>query len=183
VSNASIQLSRRVQVIQCSAAVISCVVSIIGFPLVLNQFKQMRSTAAGQAHSWTFEYLDRIHGDFLEKPQLTPFFYSRKVVSQSDGEDVRRRVDIMCERILCVLEHAVLQKDNMPSDGGQNCWREFALIRFERSIELRRFFAMNRRIFSAEFCRFVDALPIDTTSDWAEPVLGDDRRVVAHGTD
>jgi hypothetical protein len=56
----------------------------------------------------------------------------------------------MCELIFGLVEHAVLQKKNLPRDTWKNCWRPYALERLEQSNALEHFFDPNAHWYTRE---------------------------------
>jgi cold shock protein len=94
---------------------------------------------------------------FMQYPELRPYFYGR---SEVDAKTVTReqvqecsdppppKVAFMCEAIFGLVEHAILQKRNLPGDAWRNCWGPYAMERLEQSEAMERFFESNAHWYS-----------------------------------
>ncbi len=78
-------------------------------------------------HSKLYTHYLEVTKLLLQKPQLRPYFYGGKVLDKSvpDQADIRQEIEVMCEVFLSLFEHAVVQKNNLPGDSWQNCWRAY----------------------------------------------------------
>ena len=67
----------------------------------------------------------------------------------------------MCEAIFGLVEHAVLQKKNLPGDAWRNCWRPYAVERLEQSKALEEFFEPNAHWYSRRMQKAVESMKCD----------------------
>jgi len=83
-----------------------------------------------------------VHG----KPHLYSYFYNAKAYSKLDDnrENLREEIDIMSEAIFGIIEHACLQKQNLPHDSWNNCWQPYAHERMRKSAEMEKFIDPNQ---------------------------------------
>jgi hypothetical protein len=77
----------------------------------------------------------------MQKPYLRPYFYDEKPFrSEPNNLYLKEEVDLMSEAILALIEHATVQRKNLPTDQWENCWLPYSRERWKKSTELRRFF-------------------------------------------
>jgi hypothetical protein len=139
------------------AAVIQMVAAIIGFPVVIYQLVQLHKNLQGGTQDRLYAHYTEICKLFMQHPELRPYFYGR---SEVDAKTVKReqvqecsdssppKVAFMCEAIFGLVEHAVLQKRNLPGDAWRNCWRPYTIERLEQSEAMERFFESNAHWYS-----------------------------------
>jgi hypothetical protein len=90
---------------------------------------------------------------------LRPYFYDNEVFEpDSDNAYLREEIDLMSEAILSLIEHAVLQRINLPKDSWAHCWRQYARDRIEKSVETRKFFELNKEWYADALREMVDTL-------------------------
>jgi hypothetical protein len=141
------------------AAVIQAASAAIGFFIVIYQLFQLRRSLRGATQDRLYAHYTELCKLFMQNPELRPYFYrteanSREVAApaQTEGNmhDLAPKVAFMCEAILGLVEHAVLQRNNLPSDAWRHCWRPYALERVEQSEALRKFFDPNAHWYSRQ---------------------------------
>jgi hypothetical protein len=163
-------ISQYVQGSMTLAAVIQAAAAVIGFFVVIYQLFQLRRNLRGATQDRLYAHYMEICKLFMQNPELRPFFYR---VDENVGtapateqtEDSRQKlapkVAFMCEAILGLVEHAVLQKKNMPKDAWENCWRPYALERLEQSEALEKFFDPNAHWYSEKMCQEMKSMKRD----------------------
>jgi hypothetical protein len=128
---------------------IQALISIIGFVAVVCQIRRLKRTVQGETHSELYTHYLEVNKLFLEKTHLRPYFYDSKELNQSDKRPrLRQQLDSMCEIVLGLLEHAVLQKVNLPGDSWRNCWMTYVRERLDKSPELKNFFRANEQWYA-----------------------------------
>jgi hypothetical protein len=91
----------------------------------------------------------------LEKPHLQPYFYGQKTFEENlcgnDTSQLAAEIEMMCEILAGLLEHASLQRPNISNDAGQNCWWTYTRERFQKSHVFRKYFDANRHCYTKQF--------------------------------
>jgi len=133
------------------AAVIQMLISIVGFPILIYQVLKLRANIEGATQDRLYGHYTEICKLFMQHPELRPYFYGRsdgagKTVTANDS--LAPKVAFMCEAILGLVEHAVLQRKNLPSDSWGHCWRPYALERLKESQALEDFFFPNEHWYA-----------------------------------
>ena len=140
--------------------VLPAIISTVGFGLVIYQIWRLKLSVQGETHSRLYNHYLEINKLLLAKPNLRPYFYENKVFGRGESgteeAQLRGEVEMMCELIAGLLEHAVLQKNKLPPDSWENCWKAYTYERFEKSGELERFFAENQKWYAKVFCDLVN---------------------------
>jgi hypothetical protein len=139
------------------AAVFQMLVAAIGFPVVIYQLIQLHKNLEGATQDRLYAHYTEICKLFMQNPELRPYFYGRveNAGGTLRGEQAREcndslspKIAFMCEAIFGLVEHAVLQKKNLPGDAWKNCWRPYAIERLEQSEALENFFDPNAHWYS-----------------------------------
>jgi hypothetical protein len=137
------------------------VVAVVAFPLLFYQILQLKQALQGDAHSNLYDHYLKVTELFLQRPHLRPYFYDAKLFAgdadPEANETLRREIDTMSETIAALLEHAAMQKSNLPGDSWNNCWRAFTVERFRQSPELRTFVATNGGWYAETFCKMLES--------------------------
>ena len=120
-------------------------ISVIGFVFVIYQVVHLIRSIQGVTQDRLYAHYTEICKIFLEKPHLRPYFYEKKVCAETEACDAKLQAEIeaMSEVILGLIEHSVLQRNNLPDDAWKNCWEPYARERIKKSIEIKKFFAPN----------------------------------------
>lgn len=133
----------------------------IGFLFLWFQLRAVKQTMESDTHSKLYEHYLQFNKLLIEKPYLYPYFYENKSIDKNDdGNDslkLRAEVEITCEILAGLLEHAALQRTNICSDAGENCWNNYTKERFRMSQELRNYFLRNRDYYTLRFQNATDA--------------------------
>jgi hypothetical protein len=129
---------------------VQAIASVVGFVVIIYQIRQLKRAVQSDTHSKLYSHYLEVTKLWLQKPQLRPYFYEGKTLDESapNYQDMRREIDVMCEVILGLLEHAVLQKTNLPGDSWKNCWKAYAEERYTCSPDLSKFFSVNRNWYA-----------------------------------
>src|SRR5262249_52107878 len=128
------------------AAAIQASASLIGFIVIGYQVIQLRKNILGATQDRLYAHYMEILKLFMEKPHLYSYFYNAKAYSKLDDnrENLREEIDIMSEAIFGIIEHACLQKQNLPHDSWNNCWQPYAHERMRKSAEMEKFIDPNQ---------------------------------------
>jgi hypothetical protein len=101
----------------------------IGFGFVAWQAAELRTTITDDAirtlYSQYTELLSLLH----TKPHLYPYVYHNTVLSESDIQDhptLRAEINLICEALLALIEHALMYNRRLPHDAWNNCWKRYA---------------------------------------------------------
>lgn len=133
-------------------------VQVIGFALVWWQVGQLKRGIQGETHSRLYDHYLKITERLAAEKDLRAYFYDPKVELKEGAAnyaDLRDRIDMMCEVILGLLEHAAVQEKNLPKDSWEACWEKYTHERFDKSLELRKFLRDNHGWYAKSFCRVV----------------------------
>ena len=141
------------------ADALQAIASVIGFLIVIYQIRELRRVVQSDTHSKLYAHYLEVNKLLLQNSHLRPYFYDRKILEESDlnQPNLRQDVDMMCEVVLGLLEHAVLQKTNLPDDSWQNCWMVYVYERYQKSPELAKFFSANRKWYARSLCDLLEA--------------------------
>jgi len=133
------------------------VISIAGFTLVWWQIKQLNRSIAGDTHSKLYDHYLKVTELLSQKPALRPFFYEGVELERGfpGYADLRAEIEMTCEIILGLLEHAAVQEKNLPKETWETCWKAYTHERFEKSPELQKFFKDNRKWYAEPFRKVV----------------------------
>jgi hypothetical protein len=145
---------------QALISALQTITSTIGFVYVVYQIIQVRNTLRGATQDRLYVQYNEICKTFMQKPYLREYFYESRSFNpdQSDREYLRSEIDVMCEMILALIEHSVLQQSNMPKDAWEHCWHSYARERVKQSVEMRRFFESNSGWYATALGKLVKNL-------------------------
>jgi len=132
------------------AQLVQAAVSTFALLLVIYQMYYLSRGIRGVTQDNLYEHYNQVLNVFFEKPYLRPYFYDRK---RYDGPDpahpgLREEIDAVSEMILGVIEHAMVQRENLHEGSWHSCWWLYARERVDRSIEIRRFFCGHEEYFT-----------------------------------
>ena len=148
------------------AALIQMLASIVGLPVLIYQVWKLRNSLEGATQDRLYAHYTEICKLFIAHPELRPYFYEqseaitpeRAVTPEQAQASDETRVAFMCETILGLVEHAVLQKKNLPGDAWKHCWRPYAIERLEQSKALEKFFQPNAHWYSHRMCKEMQSM-------------------------
>jgi hypothetical protein len=128
-------------------------VSVIGFGLIIYQIWLLRRSTAGSTYASLYGEYSDVCKLFLEKPYLRAYFYNAEPVpTKAQGnEPILQEVETMCELVTGLLEHAALQKKNIPPNIWKECWEKYTYERFDRSPALAIFWKANKHWYAEDF--------------------------------
>jgi hypothetical protein len=141
------------------AAVIQMVAAVIGFLVLAYQVLKLRNNLEGATQDRLYAHYTEICKLFMQNPELRPYFYGRS--SKTVDNKLTPKIAFMCEAILGLVEHAVLQKKNLPGDAWRNCWRPYAIERLEQSEALEKFFEPNAHWYSNRMRKAMKSMKCD----------------------
>ena len=127
------------------------------------QNKQIKAQTLGTLYAHYFDVCRTL----LAKPYLRPYVYDGRRIDETLRVDESRRaeVTIICELMTGLLEQAVVQRNNVPDDAWNNCWKRFLEEMYkDRDGEMARFYRANSHFYTAEFSGIVRAL-LDSKAD------------------
>ena len=141
-------------------------VTIIGFVFVVLQLGSLRRQIEGDTHADLYGQYMEMGKLFLRKPHLRPYFYdSTEInVTAANSGRIKQEVDMMCELITTLLEHAALQRHNLPGESWADCWRAYTYARFDSSSVLRQWWRANEEVYAASFRTIVNSRPVPRRS-------------------
>ena len=86
-------------------------------------------------------------------PELRAYFYgkSENSVLKEPDNVTRLQLDAVCELVTGLLEHATIQRDNLPPTSWKLCWSPYIKHMYESSAQLCEFFRKNRHIYTKAF--------------------------------
>jgi hypothetical protein len=129
------------------APLVQAAVSLVGFGFVLWQLIELRHNVQGATQDRLYAHYGEICKLFLEKPHLRPYFYdneAKPVTCPVDRPSLNDEIDGMSEMILGLIEHAIVQHGNLPTDSWSNCWLPYAIERVKKSQTIREFYQKNK---------------------------------------
>ncbi|MGP0092688.1 MAG: hypothetical protein ACLPKB_22530 [Xanthobacteraceae bacterium] len=121
--------------------------SILGFGFIAFQIWLIRRSIAGATHDRLYIHYHQIIEYLTKHEEMLPYFRGDKSAKDAD-ECVRQRLDLASEAILGLLEHAAVQKGNIPQDSWEHCWEPYSALTFKGSRELRNFFSLHRSMYT-----------------------------------
>lgn len=133
------------------------VVSLVGFCFVVYQIRQLSKTVAGDAYTSLYEQYVEVGKILLDRPHLRPYFYADLQVDAGapGSANTLAEIEIICELLTGLLEHAALQRHSMPSGIYEQCWQAYTKERYQKSPALREFWAGNKTWYAREFHQIV----------------------------
>ncbi len=140
------------------AAAVQALASLIGFIVIGYQVIQLRKNIRGATQDRLYAHYNEVVKLFMQNPHLYPYFYNGKQYSnlEDNRENLRKEIDIMSEAIFGVIEHACLQRQNLPHDSWKNCWQPYAHERMRKSPEMEKFIDPNQTWYTAALRKVVN---------------------------
>ena len=136
------------------------IVSTLALLAVIYQMYYLRRGIRGVTQDNIYAHYSEVCKVFLEKPYLRPYFYDRKVYAGPDPDhpDLREEIDATSELILGVIEHAVVQRENLLESAWHSCWGLYAFERVRHSLEIRSFFDGHEEYYTVPMRGVIRAL-------------------------
>ena len=124
------------------AAVIQAAASVLGFAFIVWQIQLVIRGLRGATQDRLYGHYNEALKLLMSKPYLYPYFYERKEFTGNTPEhpNLRAEIDIVSETILGIVEHARIQMHNLGKESWFGCWHPYFKERWDKSIELQRFF-------------------------------------------
>jgi hypothetical protein len=137
------------------------VATVIGFVFVVFQLRELQRATQGDTHADLYGQYMEMGKLFLRKPHLRPYFYdSAEIdVTAPNSARIKQEVAMMCELITTLLEHAALQRPNLPGESWEECWRAYTYARFDSSSVLREWWLCNQAVYADSFRKVVNGRP------------------------
>jgi len=124
--------------------IVQATVGVVGIWFIIHQLRQVKQSIQGQTLSELYDHYHEVVDVFLEKPHLRPYFYENKaLVDISTSPGLRDEVQSMCELMAAVLEHALVQEENVPREAWAQCWKTFIKERLDKSCVLQEYLKKN----------------------------------------
>jgi hypothetical protein len=99
---------------------------------------------------------------FLGKPHLRPYFYlgqsPDRLEDSLEAQLRQSEIAAVCELITGLLEHAVVQRPNIPKHSWEDCWLQFLKEMYKQSPALNQFYWENRHFYAVVFRTEVEAV-------------------------
>lgn len=148
------------------AEIVQAAISAIGFIFVIYQIIHLIRSIRGVTQDSLYTHYTEVCKIFLEKSYLRPYFYENKVFTSPNAENpnLQAEIEFMSEAILGLIEHAILQRNNLPDDAWTNCWQPYARERIRKSVEIKKFFAPNQNWYTGVLRDVVNSLIKETES-------------------
>jgi hypothetical protein len=150
-------LGQNIQGPMTLAAAIQAAASFVGFFIVIFQLFHLRRNLLGATQDKLYDHYTDVCKLFMQYPELRPYFYppesdagatAAPERSENFKEELAPRIALMCELILGLIEHAALQKKNVPRDIWESYWRPYAIERLKAAKALRKFYESNSHWYS-----------------------------------
>lgn len=140
----------------------------IGFGFVAWQAAELRTTITDDALNTLYNQYTDLLSLLGNKPNLYHHVYNNAVLSDRDIEKnptLRAEMNLICETLLALIEHALMYDRRLPDDAWNNCWKPYAEERLMKSKELRQFFKANESWYAQSLKDFYATiqhkLPVD----------------------
>lgn len=144
------------------ATVLLVFATAIGFGFVAWQAAELRTTITDDALNTLYKQYTEMLSLLYTKPELYPYVYSNAVLSDPA---LRAEMNLICEALLALIEHALMYDRRLPHDAWNNCWKPFAIERFRKSKELCKFFEDNKCWYAQSLKDFYATIRRDYSFD------------------
>jgi hypothetical protein len=146
---AAFQRSGTQMALSDAIGLIQALISLFGFGAVAFSLLMANRNTKGATHDRVYAHYHNVCSIFVEHPELRPYFYSNK---SDDGSNpaLTAKIDATSEAILGLIEHAVVQRENMPTHSWERCWEPYARERVLKSDMLQQFFRNNRLWYTTQ---------------------------------
>jgi hypothetical protein len=140
-------------------------IGTVGLIVICYQIMEVRDSLKAQIRNIQAQTLSQLYDQYFEicrlfadKPFLRPYFYdSQRFKEGTDKQDQRSEITAVCELITGLLEHAAVQRENVPPQTWERCWLPYLKDMYDNSAELELFYRSHRHFYTEEFCKNVDA--------------------------
>jgi hypothetical protein len=145
----------------------SFLVGLVGVPVLIWHVRGVHKGIETQTRNIQAQTLGCLYNHYftlcrtlLRRPHLRGYLYDGVALKADPADDKRRsQVNTVCEMMTGLLEHAVLQRPNIPRDSWSNCWEPYLKEMYKNSdSELAGFFRKNRHFYSTDFQKVVAPL-------------------------
>jgi hypothetical protein len=129
----------------------------IGLPVLIWHVNGVHSSIKAQTLGCMYDHYFTICRTLLAKPLLRPYLYQGQRLASDAGPEVHAEVATVCELMTGLLEHAVVQRKNIPKDAWTNCWEPFLRHMYQDpNSELAEFYRKHRHFYAIDFQALVD---------------------------
>jgi hypothetical protein len=148
-------------------------VGLVGVPVLIWHVRGVHKGIETQTRNIQAQTLGCLYNHYftlcrtlLRRPHLRGYLYDDVALRAYPANDkLRSQVNTVCEMTTGLLEHAVLQRLNIPEGSWRDCWQPYLKEMYKnRNSELALFFRKNRHFYSTDFQDVVDPL-IATKND------------------
>jgi hypothetical protein len=131
------------------AAVVQAALSLV----LIFQLFFLRRTVQGTTQDNLYAHYTHVCELFLDKPYLRPYFYSNEpkpISCPADRPSLNDEIDGASEMILGLIEHAIVQRRNLPRASWSACWEPYAIERVGKSRTIQKFYEDNKGWYANE---------------------------------
>ena len=145
----------------------SFLIGLVGVPVLIWHVSGVHKGLQTQNRNIQAQTLGRLYNHYftlcralLRRPHLRGYLYDAVVLKADLADDkLRSQVNTVCEMMTGLLEHAVLQRPNIPAGSWCDCWQPFLEEMYKNNdSELAEFFRKNRHFYSTDFQKVVAPL-------------------------
>jgi hypothetical protein len=97
----------------------------IGLPILIWHVIGVHNSIKAQTLGCLYDHYFTICRTLLAKPSLRQYLYDGQRLPSTASNDERAEIGTICELMTGLLEHAVVQRKNVPRDAWSNCWEPF----------------------------------------------------------
>jgi hypothetical protein len=132
--------------------------TIVGFVFVIAQLFALRNQTRGDTHADLYGQYMELGKLFFRKPYLRPYFYESREIDGTtpNSSEIRQEIAMVCELTTTLLEHAALQRHNLPGESWEECWKAYTYARFDSSSVLRAWWHDNETVYALKFREIVN---------------------------
>jgi hypothetical protein len=140
----------------------------VGFGFVAWQAAELKTTITDDALNTLYSQYTELLSLLHTKPYTYPYVYMNADLSEGviqDHPTLRAEMNLICETLLALIEHALMYNRRLPHDAWNNCWRPYAEERFTTSKELCKFFEKNEHWYAQSLKDFYAIIRRDIPVD------------------
>lgn len=144
-------------------------VAAVGLFFIYRQLREVHEDVEAQGRNIQAQTLGHIYDHyfkvchlFVARPYLRPYFYDAQSLAAFDhtveAQLRRSEVKAVCELITGLLEHAAIQRPNIPPQSWEDCWLPFLKEMYRKSPALEEFYWNHRHFYAADFRHEVETV-------------------------
>jgi hypothetical protein len=150
------------------AVVVQAAASLAGFVLIWQLFL-VRRNIRGTTQDSLYAHYTEVCRLFVDKPYLRPYFYNNKpkpISCPKDHPYLNDEIDGVSEMILGLIEHAIVQRRNLPSTSWKACWEPYARERVRSSQTIREFYEKNKDWYAKALRKQIKRILSQKETSW-----------------